>query len=614
MWTCADVPRAPGRRGAGDGVLAGRATEAEQLREALRGHRLVTVTGAVGVGKSRLAREVAGRRAVWVWGPEHRCGEGVLGQRMLKALGARPDLADPVDALRAVTGARLLLVLDDIDAAHAECVGLVQRALMALPGLRVLVTARRALGLGDERVLRLGALGGEDAVELLLGQGQLPHKEADLAAARQVCRVLEGVPLALELAAGQLTRTSVHTLAARLERDQCWLAGPNPGPRRHRSLRKAVGAEYALCAEELRAVWSRASVFAGAFTEATAVYLCTGSGVPSYQVPSLLARLAASGVLEPVGEPGGVRPPRYRMARAARDFGAERLRETGELPVAAERHALHYRRVAAVAENLWTGGHQRQAVQLVRDEYDDLTALVRQAPGRPGQVEAALEAVVNLWFWWAVHGHAAEGRGHLRRLLPFTDPAGRLAHRALWLAAWLGAASDPDAARELLGRAWTGAVLAGDDATVGRIAHVEGVLAWRERQLEAAAECFAQAADTIPPGAPGGPAPAVSLAALAVLQSGRAPAVARRAAHRALAQPGVPDDAWATLLARYALAVADHHDGHPGRAWHRAHRTLATHDTHLDAPHGGAALRGLIADIEEGRTGMVPGVFVPAGV
>jgi len=538
-----------------------------------------------------------------VWCPESRCATDHAPHA--PALSDDPAL-DPVSALRTLP--HPLLVLDGVDPVHAECVGLVQSLLMAVPALKVLVTARRALGLGEEHVLRLGALGlTGPAVELFLERGrsatgrELRYRDGDLAAAERICRLLEGVPLAIELAAGQLTRHSVTDLAARLERDQCWLAAPHPGPRRHRSLRDAVGAGYRLCERESRVVWARASVFAGSFTEATAVFLCSGSGVEPHQVPGLLAQLAASGVLETLGEPGGVRPPRYRMTRAARDFGAERLREAGESAVAHDRHALHYRRVAAVAENLWAGGRQRQAVRLVREEYDDLTALVRRARLRPGHGEAALETVVSLWFWWAVHGHAAQGYAHLRRLLPLVESDSPLLPRALWLTAWLGA-GDPEPARELLGRAWTGAVLAGDDATVGRIAHVEGVLAWRDGSLGVAESCFAQAADLIPPDAPGGPSPAVSLAALAIVQSYRSPRAARRTARRALCVPDVAADSWANLVARYALAVIDH-PTHPSRAWHRARRALATIDTRIDAPQGTAALLRLIADVECGRGG-----------
>ncbi|MYV39561.1 hypothetical protein GT030_11930, partial [Streptomyces sp. SID1328] len=421
-------------------------------------------------------------------------------------------------------------------------------------------------------------------------------------------------PLAVELAAGQLeAEPSARALADRLEQGQCWLAAPGAALRRHRSLRSAVGAAYLLCERPERAVWSRSSVFRGAFTEPTAAYLCAGAGVAPHQVPTCLARLAAAGVLETLDEPGGLRPPRYRMTRAARDFGAERLRAAGEFEVAVERHVLHHGRLAEVAEHLWHAGDQRQAARLVRDNAAELTALVEYAsrPEAPAaQVTAALATVADLWFWWTVHDHGEEGRAHLARLLPRATADDHLTARARWLAAWLHAPGDPATARSLLGQVWPVAVLAGDDALIGWVAYVEGVVAWEHGDARTAAECFRQAADTVPAFAPGGPAPAVSLAALAVAQARTAPGAAGRSARRALSSPGVRDDAWATALARYARACTDHHQGHTARAWHRAHRTLATLDARVplpgtldspDIPSVRASLQRLLADIEGPR-------------
>lgn len=672
MWAYAeDTEWASAAGRCGPDGLVGRDTETQSLHEGLAQNRLVTVTGAAGVGKSALAAVGAGDQrgdgseGVPIWarviyvrcpgggGPvaagalAARVAEAVLGSRgagagagaggrrtvgagaVPDARGARatsrPALADLVAALRSTAGRRpVLLLLDDADAVRTECAGLVQRLLMDVPGVRVLVTCRQALGLGEERVLRLAPLAPDAAVELFLARARAaaPGFRAEPAAVARICRVLEGVPLAVELAAGQLeAEPSAWALADRLEQGQCWLAAPGPALRRHRSLRSAVGAAYLLCERAERAVWSRSSVFQGAFTEPTAAYLCAGAGVAPHQVSTCLARLAAAGVLETLDEPGGLRPPRYRMTRAARDFGAERLGAAGEFEVAVERHVLHHRRLAEVAEHLWHAGDQRQAARLVRDNAADLTALVEYAsrPEAPAaRVTAALAAVADLWFWWTVHDHGEEGRAHLARLLPRATADDHLTARARWLAAWLHAPGDPATARALLGQVWPVAVLAGDDALIGWVAHVQGVLAWERGDARTAAECFRQAADTVPVFAPGGPAPAVSLAALAVAQARTAPGAAGRSARRALASPGVRDDAWATALARYARAYTDHHQGHTARAWHRAHRTLATLDTRVplpgtpdspDLPSVRASLHRLLADIETPRT---PRATVPA--
>ncbi len=654
MWKCvAGAPGAPVYGGEPVGGLVGRETESAALWDLLAGHHLVTVTGRAGVGKSRLAATAA-RRANGPWrrvvhvrwqgselvsgpgngpaGPLPRPGNGpgaagasgaydgpdapgalaAAVHRALTGRRPRPGEAGTAGLARLLPSVGGLLFLDDVDPVQHECMGLVQRLLVAVPGLRVLVTSRRALGLGEEQVLVVPPLttsapedgnGHAAAVELFLRraravvEGFRPGAEG-VRAVEAICRSLEGVPHAIELAAEQVARQPVAELADVLERHQCWLRSERPLLRRHRSLRDTVGASYALSEREARIVWGRASALAGAFDESTAVFLCAGGTVEPHAVPSLLARLAAIHVLEPVREPGGPRPPRYRMTRAAQDFGHERLREAGELEAALERRASRCRQLTAVAQHLWTSGCESQAVRLVHEEQEEITALLRVAVHRAVHAETALETVTGLWFWWVVHGHAREGLDLLTRLLPLcpTDSAATAPGR--WLAAWLIADRDPLAARVLLGRAWPGAVLAGDDATLGHIAHVHGVIALREGDARTAAEQFAQAAALIPPHTPNGPSAAVSLAAQALAEASFAPGAARRSAHRALAGPGLRGDAWATLTARYVQALLDHRSGRGVRARTRALRALGAVDRDLTAPHGHAALLALVAEIE----------------
>ncbi|MFI1979580.1 ATP-binding protein [Streptomyces wedmorensis] len=704
--------------------LVGRDGELSALRAALSAHRLVTVTGAVGTGKSSLARTVLAptsygpcRATVPVrWHDGIPVGRRALTGRIARALSASgpPQDATGTDitaVVRSFPPGDVLLLLDDVDPVHTECVGLVQTLLMALPALRVLVTARRPLGLGDEKVVHLGPLRGDaapargaareraaertpalsPAAELLLSRARergWSEEAPDPAAVAHVCRLLEGVPLALELAAARLGECTLAELAAHIEDDQCRLADPAPVLRRHRSLRTAVGAVHALCEPAARTVWRRVSVFAGPFTEAAAVFVCADSGLAPRDVPPALALLTATGVLQVLGDPGAVRRPRYRMARSARDFGTERLTAAGELPVTRDRHGVHFRGVAAVAETLWNTGLQRQALQAVHEEHDDLTALVRRgtglagaavtdvdlrgpestcaeatdpdpagldlaapaparpdlagtdpaaadpsgasppgpdligpAPARPdligppparpdlagpdparadptGHAETALETVLHLWFWWTVHDHAAEGSAHLSALLPRLPADSALVARGRWLAAWLCAGEDPRGAQHLLDLAWPVAVLDGDEALVGRIAHVHGILAWERRDVESAAAYYREAADTVPIGAPGGPPPMVSLAALAVVQAHHIPAAAVRTARRALAQETGRNDAWATALAHYAHALADHRAGRVGRARHRALRALADLESRVDAPRARTALRRLLTSLD----------------
>ncbi|WP_406858934.1 hypothetical protein ABZO31_01280 [Streptomyces sp. HUAS MG47] len=633
--------------------LVGRKEETAELRRLLRRHRLVTLAGPVGIGKSRLAATVrAGdavpprtvpraarpgprtRRIVIVhWRGTRPGAPGALAAAVLHAAtgtrprrgeappgrpGALPDVRALAEHWR---GTEVLLVLDDIDPVHTECVGLVQALLEHLPSLRVLVTARTPLGLGGEAVLRPAALAVEPApgrrpapaVELLLDGARAAGADpaaVEPRAATDICRALGGLPLAIELAAAQLGRYDAAELAHRLDGHQVWLSGPRTALPRHRSLRDAVAAVYVLCDREERIAWARASILAGPFDESTAVFVCSGGGLDADRAPAALARLAAGGVLTHERDPGGIREPRYSMTPAARDFGRERLAAARESEVAAERRALHAQRIAAVAENLWSTGSQRQAVQLLRDEAEDLRAALAHAPQQPERAEAALETLLDLWFWWVVDDLRDEGHHHLMELLPLCPPDSPLTARGMWLAAWLGAAGRPEEAGELLRHAWPPAVLDGDDATVGRIAHVQGLLALHRGEPDRAAECFRTAADTVPPLAPGGPSPAVSLAALAMTLADHAPQAARRIARRALRQPGIRSDAWSCLIARYARAYCDHRDGRSSRAWRRTRRALDALDGRRPELPGTAALRQLLADIE---SGVPSAAHVPAG-
>lgn len=528
----------------------------------------------------------------------------------------------------------VLVVLDDFDPVREACVRLVQTLLQRAPGVRILATGRQPLGLGQELVLHLGPLpvdapGADEepgpAVRLFIERargvrrGTDPHlitggsapspdeqpdaagqpDAAELRAVSDICAQLEGVPLAVELAAAQTALHPPAQLARMLRSAQGWLGRPEAPLRRHRSLRAAVGASYALCGQDERSVWARLSVFAGEFDEDAAVHVCAGGGLAPAYVASCLARLALASVLEPVRDPGGVLQPRYRLPAAARGFGAERLDSVGESAAAATRHLTWYRTVASTAHQLWSTGRHEQATLLLRDEELDLRAALERGPHTAEQRATALGMVVDLWFWWAVCGHTAEGREHLRRLLPAgrTDAPG--CGQALWLAGWLAACTGAPEAEELLGRAWRVAVLAGDDATIGRVAHVQGLIALRDGETERAIEHLREAAHTVPAHADHGPPTEASWAELAVAQARIRPADALRSVRRASAGTEMRHDIWTRSMTQYAHALVEYLRGRRSRAWRRAHKALAG-VVSVAGPLGAASVQQLIAAIERG--------------
>ncbi|WP_372346138.1 hypothetical protein [Streptomyces sp. KL116D] len=416
-----------------------------QLGDLLARHQVVTVTGRTGVGKSHLARAaVRAFQASWQSAACLRCPGGPTAQeRLARAAddalaGLRPHrrAAPRTTGPRGSRG-RALLLLDDVDAAHPECAGWVQRAVMQRPWLHVLVTSCQPLGLGAEALLELAPLATETPVDgapspaaaLFLGRAArltgLRQDRTALRAAEDIGRAVEGLPLALELAAAKTRTHSAQQLAELVRHGQCWLSSPHPALRRHRSLARAIGAGYARCERQLRIVWSRASVFAGPFGQAAAELVCAGGGVAAHEVPGLLAQLAAQGVLESDHDPHGPAQPRYRMPHAVREFGGRRLAEAGETEVALERRASHVRQVAQIAEHLWQHGCQGHAMQLLEEEQHDLKAMMRHAAHRPDLAQDALDAAGRLWFWWTKRQHTSEGLRHLLQLLSLHPWTGR---------------------------------------------------------------------------------------------------------------------------------------------------------------------------------------------
>lgn len=450
-----------GYEAAGSTSFVGRTRELDLLARALREQRLITLTGPGGVGKTRLARRAAGlaegRGPAGAGGPAGPFPDGVHwadlsplpGDRLLVATVADAlDLADhtartPAAALRQwIGGRRLLLVLDCCEHLVAAVRGLVRELLDAAPHLVLLLTSRQPLGLPDEHVLDIGPLphavdpaGAEEALALFTRRaaaaapGQAPPwTEARLAAARSVCARLEGVPLALELAAAQLTDHTIEELAERLARRIGPLSAPAAGrPPRHRALRTAIGWSHEWCAPRERLLWLRLSVFGGSFDLAAARAVCSAAPLTEPDVPPLLDALVAKSVVRR-GADGS-----YRMLDTIREYGAMWRDEAGECEALREAHAAYVTELVRIAERDWLGPAQRIGYRSVEAVHGDLCAaldhLLATAP------ERALDLAARTGFYWACCGHLHAARGYLERALAATRPEEvppRIRMRALW--------------------------------------------------------------------------------------------------------------------------------------------------------------------------------------
>ncbi|MFI5860589.1 ATP-binding protein [Streptomyces sp. NPDC051546] len=600
----------------------GRERELTALAALLATERLVTLTGPAGIGKTRLAVRTVrslgdgdGPEVVWaeLAGLPERCRDAL-----------REELADRL------AGRDVLLVLDGCEQLGESAAGLAAE-LLRLPGLRILATSQRRLRIAGEAVLAVPPLSvptapsvqplppprpvlpghgvpgparrfpaadvaGYAAVRLFAERArgadpffELTDRNADAVAA--LCRALDGIPGALELAAGRSHQYAPAQALRRLGSDPLgFLAGGAGRSTRgdaERSLRLASPAE--------RLLWERLSVFAGSFDQAAVAEVCGFGALTADTAVEALLRLAP-GLLADAG------PGRYRLPLSVRAYAARRLAHgpAGDGATTARRHRERCRGVAERAARLWRAGAQREARALALRELPELRAAMNPlAAGGPG---AALEIAVSLWFLWSACGMAAEGRRHVERALA-VHPAPRPA-RALWLAGWLVAASgEPDGADPLLVEAWTEAVREGEDACLAYLAHLRGTIAlWEHRYEDAAAE-YREGLELLPAEPGFGPGREALHAAHTLALARTDPAavpVEDGVPGGPGASPGGPVDPWARSWLSCARALVRRHEGRPGRARTELLGALRTQCA-LDDTLGQAFSAELLAELEADR-------------
>ncbi|MFC9797365.1 ATP-binding protein [Streptomyces sp. NPDC127584] len=422
--------------------FVGRRTELERISAALAEHRLVTVTGVGGVGKTRLALRAAHRAAgLYPDGAWWTDLAQLDGDRLLVALVADSvDLADHTPGM-AATGLchrladdRLLLVLDSCEHLAEPCARLVAELLAAAPGLTVLTTSRRPLGVEGEQIVALDPLppAGADALDLLRGAAGEEFTAAGPAG--EICVRLEGIPLALELAAAQ-----IRIQGAEAVRDQLGTRFDAPPsarfdllahtervwPSRHQTLRAAIGWSHELSAPLERLLWARLSVFRGPFDLASATAVCIGGPLNRATLPEALDGLVRASVVRPPDAAG-----RLRMLDTIRAYGATWLDRTGETAAVADRHAAHFRGLARRGEADWHGARQLRWYRTVDAHHTDLRlALDRLLRTDP---DAALDLIGSVAFAWSCRGRLREARDGLEQALLLSEERGRTRARALW--------------------------------------------------------------------------------------------------------------------------------------------------------------------------------------
>lgn len=451
--------------------LIGRDHSIARVRELLAASRLVTLTGPGGVGKTSVAvaagRALAGSYpdGVWLVDLTTWVGSGDAAEPVLSALSI-PDTAGGSARERlaaALRDRRTALVLDNCEHVVEPVAGLVTALLSAAPELRVLATSREPLRLRGETRLDLPPLDVPEtddphrlrqspAVRLFLTRAGLSDdRTGTVASAAEVCRRLDGIPLALELAAGRVPALGVEELAARLRvpHDRFGLlgTGPRDAPARQRTLAAVIDWSWRLLNDAERTVLRRLAVHAGGATLAAAEAVCADAGHGTGIVLDLLAGLVDRSLV--VRDAAS----RFRLLESVAAYCTDRLREAGEEAALRRRHADHYLAVAERAEPLLRGPGQREWLGRLDAEVANLrTALDTFA--RTGAAEQALRLAVALVWYWFLRGRLTEALRELTAALavPGAAPDAVRASAEVWqvgLAIRLGQAG-PERVAEVL--------------------------------------------------------------------------------------------------------------------------------------------------------------------
>ncbi|WP_242905591.1 BTAD domain-containing putative transcriptional regulator [Actinomadura terrae] len=385
-------------------ALVGRDADVREVADLLGAARLVTLHGPGGVGKTRLAVAAARKHpggGVWLVALDEGAASGASADEVAAlvagVLGLREDAGIPGGPAGRLAGAlrgrRALLVLDNCEHVLEPVARLAAALLRDVPDLRILATSREPLGIGGEHLRAVAPLTADAAAELFMARAGLAEKSEAVAV---ICARLDGLPLALELAATRVRALGVVELARRLDdRFRLLSSGARDAPARQRTLRAVIDWSYEPLAEDERAMLRRLAVHTGGASLDAALRVGAQSGV------EVLARLVDRSLVV-VGD-----GPRYRMLESVAAYCVERLREVGEYEETRRRHFRHYTALAERAEPRLRGADQRQALAEMRLETGNLKTALDTAV-HEGDADSAFRLVNAMGWCWFLWGRPSE--------------------------------------------------------------------------------------------------------------------------------------------------------------------------------------------------------------
>jgi len=492
--------------------FVGRRRELADVKKSLSMARLVTLTGMGGVGKTRLALRVAEELhrgftdGVWLVELAGLMDPALVGQTVAAALGFHDQSAGSLAALSDRLARRqLLIVLDNCEHLLDACALFADKLLRACSGLRILATSRQPLGIigehtiavpplsvpAPDRPTSLEGLAQYEAVSLFVDRAAAVHPGFAIdigneSAVAAICRRLDGIPLALELAAVRLRALSADQLLTRLDdRYGLLTGGSRSALPRQQTLRALIDWSCELCSPGERLLWARLSVFVDGFDLEAAEEVCSDERIPTHDVLDLLAGLVDKSIVVAAERRGRVH---YQLPETIREYGRDRLVEFDQTVEFRRRERDWCQRTIAAAASGWFGPDQPELFARLRLEHGNIRSALDFCLTEAGESEVGLAIATALRFYWLTSGRLNEGRHWLDRLLARGSSPSPIRLKGLYVAAYLAAGlSDFVVADRLIGDADLLAQRLNDAAGTAFLSQVRGFTAlFRHQPAEAA--------------------------------------------------------------------------------------------------------------------------------
>jgi predicted ATPase/DNA-binding CsgD family transcriptional regulator len=430
--------------------FVGREEELTELRRLLEGNRMLTLTGAGGCGKTRLALAVAEElveafeNGVWLVDLAPLADPSLVPQALASAMGVREQPGRPLSETLSdhLASQKVLLVLDNCEHLVEACAELAESLLRSCHGLRVLATSREALGINGEvawpvpslslpdlrRVPNVESLSRYESARLFVERTvavkpTFALTEQNAPSVARICYRLDGIPLAIELAAARTKVLSVEEISERL--GDCFgllTTGNRTALPRHRTLHATMDWSHELLPEQERILFRRLSAFAGGFTLEAAESVCAGEDLERDEVLDLLSHLVDRSLVM-VRENGG--QTRYRLLELVRQYARERLEESGN--EVERRHATFFMELAEEAEGKLEGPDQSRWLVSLENDHDNFRAALAWSLGEGGDAGFGVRLAAALWPFWFARGYLSEGRRWLESAITRSAPAVTLA-------------------------------------------------------------------------------------------------------------------------------------------------------------------------------------------